>query len=588
MTLTAEQRAAVEFPGNLLLTACPGSGKTRVITIKLISEIEQVRGTAKSVACITYTNAAVEEIEHRIHAYILAGDEKHYCVSTIHSFCLTQVLRPYAWLVPGFVGSMKVITRDRPEFEVIANYAAEQVNFFNLNARDYEAFASLSLDAGGNLIGAGLQNEAVRRAAPHFWRRCQELGFVDFANIVYKAYCLLRDHPFIAQTLSARFASFLIDEFQDTTELQIEILKLIHARGLSRFFLVGDPAQSIFGFTGARPELLEPFAEDINANRDLSLTGNFRSNPQIVAQAELLFPRNPEMISVGKYRACLDAPELLRVNNTLEAITDDFLPKLQDLGIPLGQAAILAREWAPLFPLSRSLRDRGVPVVGPGARPYRRSRLFASLAEQLCGYVVEPGAQNIRQLERALFHAVQDVTGQPHPPVFSYDGRIMLVRLLREARRLSEHTGAIQWLDAMSEATGRILSEGDLIEAQHAGLFYASVQEMKADMRAQSIDLANLTIEDLGLFAAPSRALRLMTIHNAKGREFTAVAIINLREGRFPHFHARTADAIEAERRLFYVAVTRAERVLTYVAERDQWGNPPSRFLGPDGVHILS
>lgn len=241
MTLTAEQRDAVAFPENIMLTACPGSGKTRVITVKLISEIEKVRGTAKSVACITYTNAAVEEIEYRIHAYILAGDEKHFCVSTIHSFCLTQILRPYAWLVPGFVGSMRVITRDRPEFEEIANYAAQQVNYFQLNARDYDTFASLSLDPNGDLIEAALDNEAVRRAAPHFWRRCQELGFVDLPNIVYKSYCLLRDHPLIAQTLAARFSSFLIDEFQDTTELQIEILKLIHAMraGYRAFLLSG-------------------------------------------------------------------------------------------------------------------------------------------------------------------------------------------------------------------------------------------------------------------------------------------------------------------------------------------------------------
>jgi DNA helicase-2/ATP-dependent DNA helicase PcrA len=587
MTLTVEQQAAVDFDGNLLLTACPGSGKTRVITVRLISEIEKVRGTAKAVACITYTNAAVEEIERRIHAYILEGDDKHYCISTIHSFCLTQVLRPYAWLVPGFVGSMRVITRDRPEFEDIARYAAAQVNLHNLTARDFEAFSSLSLDAAGRLIGAALQNEAVRRAAPHFWRRCEELGFFDFANIVYKSYCLLRDHPLIAQTLSARFAYFLIDEFQDTTELQTEILKLVHARGLSQFFLVGDPAQSIFGFTGARPELLEPFAEDIGANRDLSLSGNFRSSPPIVNHAELLYPRDPEMHAVGRNRQRADAPEYFRVTDTLEAITDEFLPRLQELGIPLGEAAILAREWAPLFPISRALRDLGVPVVGPGARPYRRSRLFASLAEQLCGYIVDPGSQNIRQLERALFHAVQDVTGHARLDIFTYEGRVTLVQLLREASRLGQHPGAVHWLDNMSQSTGDILTRNGFIDAQQAGLFYASVQEMKADMRGQGVDIANLTVEDLGLFAVPSRALRLMTIHNAKGREFGGVAIINLREGKFPSYYAQTPDAIEGEKRLFYVAVTRAERFLMYVSERDNWNNPPCRFLGRDGVGIL-
>jgi DNA helicase-2/ATP-dependent DNA helicase PcrA len=136
----------------------------------------------------------------------------------------------------------------------------------------------------------------------------------------------------------------------------------------------------------------------------------------------------------------------------------------------------------------------------------------------------------------------------------------------------------------MSQATGAILHRDGLIDDVHTGLFYASVQEMKSDMRAQRVDLDNLTIEDLGLFASPSRALRLSTIHNAKGREFGAVALIDLREGRFPHYRANDMDA---ERRLFYVAITRAERLLIYIAEPDQWGNPPSRFLGRDGVGLI-
>jgi hypothetical protein len=138
--------------------------------------------------------------------------------------------------------------------------------------------------------------------------------------------------------------------------------------------------------------------------------------------------------------------------------------------------------------------------------------------------------------------------------------------------------------DAMSQVTGEILCRADYIDTTQAGLFFASVQEMKADMRRQNVDTANLTIDDLGLFASPSRALRLSTIHYAKGREYTAVAMIGLRQGSFPHFRA---EDVEAEKRLFYVGVTRAERILMYVAERDNWNNPPSPFLGRDGVNVI-
>jgi DNA helicase-2/ATP-dependent DNA helicase PcrA len=187
-------------------------------------------------------------------------------------------------------------------------------------------------------------------------------------------------------------------------------------------------------------------------------------------------------------------------------------------------------------------------------------------------------------LERALFHAVQDVTGLARLDVFTHEGRVILIRLLREAHRLAENPGALIWLDAMSQATGQILRQAEYIDREQSGLFYASVQEMKADMQKQGVDTANLTIEDLGLFASPTRALRLSTIHYAKGREYGAVALIGLRKGTFPHFRA---DDIEAEKRLFYVGITRAEKLLMYVAERDAWGNPPSPFLGPAGVGVL-
>ena len=103
-------------------------------------------------------------------------------------------------------------------------------------------------------------------------------------------------------------------------------------------------------------------------------------------------------------------------------------------------------------------------------------------------------------------------------------------------------------------------------------------------MIRQGVDLANLSIEHLGLFASPTRALRLSTIHAAKGREYAAICIIGMRTGSFPHY--KTTDLL-SEKRQFYVAITRAERFLMYVAERDRWNNPPSPFLGPSGIDFL-
>ena len=431
------------------------------------------------------------------------GDEIHYYVSTIHAFCLNGVFRRFAWLKPEYQGTVRVLTRDTPDFEPICAYAAAKVNYNrDLAAADYEAFESLSVDAHGRIVGLAANNDMVARAARHFWERAAALGYIDFGMIIYNSYILLRDYPRIASSLCAKYAWFLIDEFQDTTELQIEILKLLYAINRSKFFAVGDLAQSIYGFTGARPELVAPFGVLIQAKSDLSLTGNFRSSEKVVAQAELLFPRKPAMQAVGPDRDCLIEPTLVRAANAFEAITENFLPALAETGICLGDATVLAKDWASLYLLTRGLRVYGTPVVGPGARPYKRSRLFATLAEQLCGAVVDPQPDSNRQLARALFHAVQDITGYPRLEVFSYEGRLIIIRLLNQAKSLADHGGAVSWLDNMAQVTGDILAKAELIDAQQSGLFYASVQEMKADMQKQGADLANLSVEDLGLFVA--------------------------------------------------------------------------------------
>lgn len=274
-------------------------------------------------------------------------------------------------------------------------------------------------------------------------------------------------------------------------------------------------------------------------------------------------------------------------NRTFDAITDEFLPAIARMKLPLGRSAILAKSWAALYPISRGLREFGVKVVGPGARPYRRSRLFAGLAEQLGAAIIDGHLFNIRQVERAVFNAIQDIIGHSRFDVFGYEGRRTIVELLRLSEDVAREADGLYWLRAVADEAGAVLVRGGWIPPAHKADFSSSVAEMIEDMQRNDVDVENLTIEDLGMFASPDKALRLMTIHEAKGREFAAVAIIGVKEGSFPYYKAKTHEEVEAEKRQFYVAVTRAEQLLMYIYDRDCFGNPPSRFLGPDGVNIL-
>jgi len=589
MKLTAEQKLAADCLDNVLLRACPGSGKTRVITTKLMSSIDDVRDTPRRIACITYTNSAVHEIEDRVAKSLMPDDDRYFDVSTIHSFCLSNIFRPFVWRVPGYGARFKMLTREMDEFEPLVDAACATINYFSPRHQDYEDFSNINLDINGKLIGSALTSNIVTRAATAFWRLCRDRGFIDFCTLLYYSFWLIKKYPDITDGIASRYALILVDEFQDTTDLQVEILSEISSRGRSRFFLVGDPYQSIYGFAGARPELADVFADRVNARRDLSLSGNFRSSAAVIADAERLFARSPAMTAVGEARRYTERTQHIHVSHPLHAITDHFLPALASLGIPLGEAAILSPSWNPLFPLSRALRDRGVAVVGPGARPYRRGRLFAGVAEQLCGYLVDPQPDSLPGIERGLFYLVQELTGHPRFGIFSYAGRVVVMRMIETANRLAEPDhGALRWLDECSTAIGALLVEAEYIAPSHASLLYTSVQEMKGDMRRNRFDPTNYTLEDMGLFASPGRAMKLATLHNSKGREFDAVAMINLHEGMIPFFRSTTEEEFQAARRLFYVGTTRARRLLMYVTDSSDGRNRPTRFLGPGGLSLVA
>ena len=588
MKLTSEQRSAVRCDEDVMLTACPGSGKTCVIISKLSLALDAVRDTPRAVACITYTNAAVNEIEARLQHHIQPGDDLHFDICTIHSFCLNHIFRPFCYLIKGYQRSFKVLTPDSAEFErhvtaVLADYGRPSPSF-----SDLEDFTQLRRSPDGKPVGHAIEHGGLTpQIATSFWTRIREAGFIDFANIIYYAFLLLEKRSEVLSYVSAKFAWILVDEFQDTTDLQVEILSLIASTKRTRFFLVGDPCQSIFRFAGAQPDLADQFAARIGARTDLTLSGNFRSSTPIINHANLLYPRTPEMTAIGAAKAFTEAPEWQHGASAFDVITDYFLPAVDALGIPLGEAAILAPTWFSLFHLGRRLREYGISIVGPGARPYRRNRQFAPLAEQVCGYMMDPRPEAIIGIERTLFNTLLDITGRASFDIFSYEGRVTVFHLVYEAHALrAARPGAIEWLEAASQAFSTILIERGYLSRSEQDLFAMSVDEMKADMRKNRVDLANLTIDDLGIYASPAAALKLSTLHHAKGREFQAVAMMDLHEGRIPFYQARTEEEIEEAKRLFYVGVTRAKRLLLYVTDDSSSSNRPSRFLQAEGVDV--
>jgi DNA helicase-2/ATP-dependent DNA helicase PcrA len=421
-----------------------------------------------------------------------------------------------------------------------------------------------------------------------FWDELSAEGYIDFPNIIYWSYELVRKWRDIQNALSCRYAWILVDEFQDTTRLQIELLRAIAEKSRTRFFFVGDPLQSIYAFAGADPAAGEEFAGEIGARLDFPLVENFRCSQKIVVHAERLIPRNPAMAAKGPTAGYGFEPEHHHVHATAAAITDYFIPLLQEHGVSYGEAAIIAPWWVKLLPLGRQLREFGIPIVGPGARPYSRRHLFGGLAEQVCSFIDYSHPKGLRGIEKELFTLLNSVNASSSYRVFTYAGRVTVFRLIKIAEVIrQESESGINWLKEAAFRFTNILHEDGLLPPKLLGALVESVRDMEREMISRSIDVANLSVSDLGMFASSDCNLKLLTMHRAKGREFDAVAIIDLIEGRVPNFRRQTDAEREEDKRLLYVGITRARKLLMYVTDQEDWRNKPSRFLGAGGLDLL-
>jgi DNA helicase II / ATP-dependent DNA helicase PcrA len=555
------------------LVSCPGSGKTRTLVAKALDTLPEVRDTTRLIACITYTNAAVHEIESRLSE--VDGSSESLCeIETIHSFCLKHILAPHAWLLPRFAQGFSVLAPDDLVFRELVD---DIVTRYRLDGHARDDFEQLGRGTGR--LPAAIPLEA----AEEFWAELDRRRLMDFAGMIFWAAQLVQGTPRIARGLASRYRWILVDEFQDTSSLQVGILRAIHDYGRTRFFIVGDPHQSIMSFAGGRPELMMEFGGSIRARSDIQLLDNHRSSQRILELAEALCPRPSPMKAVGKDRDHGFRPTWHRVPAMLDGIRDVFLPEVIKNQIPLRETAILASWWMSLLPLARALRDDNIPVIGPGARPYKRStHVVAPLVEEVAAYVTEPIFNGLIRVRREIRRLVQTLTARTYCDL-GFAGDVCAARLIRVVRGGSANQVATKFLEGFSAELAAELVTNGFVTSEHGQLIERSGRAMIDDINQHesSHHLRTTTARDLGVFARGSNSIRLLTMHAAKGREFDAVALIDVFDGRVPHFTAHPGSEIEAEgRRLLYVALTRARKILMVFTLTNPVNNrQPSRFL---------
>lgn len=614
--LNPEQRAAVTLPRqSALILAGAGSGKTRVLTTRIAYLLQTRQASPFSVLAVTFTNKAAREMLTRLEG-MLGGSTRGMWVGTFHGLC-NRLLRahyrdvhlPQTFQILDSADQLGLIKR---------LMKALQIDDEKFPPRKVQAFISGSKEEGlraENIAASDPYTERLREIYAAYDAQINREGVVDFAELLLRSYELLSRNAALCEHYQTRFGHILVDEFQDTNRLQYRWLKLFSCND-NAMFAVGDDDQSIYAFRGAHSGNMREFERDFNVGAVIKLEQNYRSHGTILDAANALISCNRERLGKNLWTS-EGAGEPIRVYQALNDQDEAgfIVSEVQTLarsGTALNEIALLYRSNAQSRVLEHVLFNAGIAYrVYGGLRFFERQEIKHALA--YLRLIANPdddgaflriinfpargiGARSIEQLQDiarvneislSLAAASGVLTGRSGASIAGFSILIASLRdsctglpLNEQVEHVLVHSGLRAFYEAEKDAADRLENLNELVTA-------AIGFEREEEESTLEAFLAHASLEagehQAGVGA---EALQLMTIHSAKGLEFHSVFISGLEEGLFPHENSfNEFEGLEEERRLMYVAITRARRRLymTYAQSRmlhgQMRGGRASRFL---------
>ncbi len=591
--LNPEQRAAVTLPReSALVLAGAGSGKTRVLTTRIAHLIRTRQASPLGILAVTFTNKAAREMMTRL-AGMMPINTRGMWVGTFHGLC-NRLLRAHH-REAGLPSLFQILDSQDQQAAIKRVLRAMGADEERYPARQVAFFINGNKDDG---VRAAQVNpwDAASRAMVGFYQayeaQCQREGVVDFAELLLRSYELLRDNDMLRAHYADRFGFILVDEFQDTNRLQYEWLKLL-AAPTSAVFAVGDDDQSIYAFRGARVGNMRLFETEFKVRQVIRLEQNYRSQGNILDAANALISNNSGRLGKNLWTEAGQG-EPIRV---YEAGTDmdeagfivEEIRALHGEGMHLSDIALLYRSNAQSRVLEQFIFNAGLPYrVYGGLRFFERLEVKHALAWlRLAASPDDDGAFlrvvnfpprgiGARSLELVQQQAISQgipmtvaaagikLAGKAASGMADFlarvaqlrdvRGRVELGELVEEALRLS---GLLAHYQAERDGAERVENLEELVSAAASFNNDSELDDLAAFLSHASLEAGE---REAG---AGQDALQLMTVHSAKGLEFHAVFVTGLEEGLFPHENSLSEnDGLEEERRLMYVAVTRARQRL--------------------------
>ena len=626
-----------------LILAGAGSGKTRVLTTRIAWLIQTGQISPIGVLAVTFTNKAAKEMMLRLSA-MLPINTRGMWIGTFHGLC-NRLLRahhkeaglPSTFQILDTQDQLSAIKRLLKGLKVDdEKYPPKQLQYFIAHAKERGQRAR-ELSVGDDF------QAKMAQLYEAYDEQCQREGVVDFAELLLRSYELLKHNEAIRTHYQERFRHILIDEFQDTNALQYAWLKLLSGHDASRVnvsgagssavFAVGDDDQSIYAFRGADVENMRLYEKQYHPMM-VKLEQNYRSHGHILDTANYLISNNTDRLGKnlrtdaghGEPVRIYDAPS----DHAEAAWLVDEIKELVNSGIKRTEIALLYRSNAQSRIIEHALFSAAIPYrVYGGLRFFERAEIKHALAylrllenpnddtsfSRVVNFPTRGiGARSIEAVQDAaraqnssLYLAASTLDGKSGAAL---GGFIRLVDHMREATRhntlpetvefVIQHSGLIQHYLSEREGQDRVENLQELINAATAFIAEegygqdATAATLPGENAPGAVEVSPLAafLSHASLEAGDNQAqagqdaVQLMTVHSAKGLEFIAVFITGLEEGLFPHENSiNEQNGLEEERRLMYVAITRAkERLyLSHTQSRMLHGqvryNMPSRFL---------
>jgi len=619
--LNPEQLAAVTLPHqSALILAGAGSGKTRVLTTRIAWLLSTGQVAPAQLLAVTFTNKAAKEMLTRLST-MLPINVRGMWIGTFHGLC-NRLLRAHH-REAGLPQLFQILDSSDQLSAIKRLLKSLNVDDEKFPPREIQHFINGQKEQGQRASTVEAWDSYTKKRVEIYQAydsQCQKEGVVDFAELLLRSFELLSRNEALRRHYQERFRHILVDEFQDTNVLQYRWLKLLAGEGAA-MFAVGDDDQSIYAFRGAEVGNMRDFEREFKVTNVIRLEQNYRSHGNILDAANAIIKNNEDRLGKNLWTDA-GAGEPIRVfeahSDLDEArwIVDEIRALARD-GFARSEIALLYRANAQSRVLEHALFSAGLPYrVYGGLRFFERQEIKHALAylrliangeddTSFARVVNFPargiGARSVEQLQDAakaaggsLFAAIASVAGAGGAKLAGFAA---LIARLRESAHLPlpelvdnviELSGLRAHYQNEKEGQDRLANLDELVNAAANFIAEEGVVGVEGELSADLISFLAHAALEAGEHQAGEGddALQLMTTHSAKGLEFNVVFLSGLEEGLFPHENAiQESGGLEEERRLMYVAVTRARRrlYLSYAQTRMLHGQTryglPSRFI---------